>query len=93
MSDKIQRWALMGLDLVESDRGSWCKYSDVAPLETRIEKLESGITASDLTIVILDTRIAEQADELKIAEQGRIALRSKITEQAEEIERLHREGK
>ena len=89
MSDKIQRWALMGLDLVESDRGSWCKYSDVAPLEARIEKLESGITASDLTIVILDTRIAEQADELKIAEQGRIALRSKITEQAAEIERLN----
>jgi len=89
MSDKIQRWALMGLDLVESDRGSWCKYYDVAPLEARIEKLESGITASDLTIVILDTRIAEQADELKIAEQGRIALRSKITEQAAEIERLN----
>ena len=41
MSDKIQRWALMGLDLVESDRGSWCKYYDVAPLEIEIERLRN----------------------------------------------------
>ena len=84
MSDKIQRWALgMGLDLVESDRGSWCKYYDVAPLEQQIAEQADELKIAEQGRIALRSKITEQAEEIERLEA---ALRS----QRDECERFHK---
>jgi len=62
MSDKIQRWALMGLD-----------YYDVAPLEQKIAKQADELKIAEQGRIALRSKIAEQAAEierLKVANEG-----------------------